>query len=357
MKRTALALALTSTLSMPLWAQNSVAMFGVLDLAARNVSNESLSSLKSMASGSNSTSRLGVRGTEDLGGGLSAGFHLEHGILADAGTPASAVQFWDRRSTVSLVSASLGELRAGRDFVPTYVNWSRYDPFSYVGVAGANNFVSATPVGPIRSTFATNPNNTVRSNNALQYLLPRGLGGLEGGVLLAPSEGGAVANGVAKVVSVRLGYAAKEFGVSAATASTENGLTTVGKFKDNAIGGNYAAGPVKLTAAWRQFKYNTAKQTNMIFGVSAPFGVHEIKASLNRVNMEGSVGAANIGANDASQIGLGYIYNLSKGTALYTTASRISNKGAATFVVPGGVAGIAGGKTSSGYEGGVRHLF
>ena len=38
--------------------------------------------------------------------------------------------------------------RAGRDFVPTYVNWGRYDPFSYVGVAGANNFVSATPTGP-----------------------------------------------------------------------------------------------------------------------------------------------------------------------------------------------------------------
>lgn len=113
-------------------AQSGVTLAGVADAAARHVSNDGCGSVKSLVSGGNSTSRLIIRGTEDLGGDLSAGFHLEHGLLLDAGTAAQATQFWDRRSTVSVVSKWLGELRAGRDFVPSYVSWSRFDPFSYV---------------------------------------------------------------------------------------------------------------------------------------------------------------------------------------------------------------------------------
>ena len=61
----------------------NLAFSGVADLAARSVSNQGLGAAKSLVSGSNSTSRLILRGTEDLGGGLSAGFHLEHGMLVD----------------------------------------------------------------------------------------------------------------------------------------------------------------------------------------------------------------------------------------------------------------------------------
>jgi predicted porin len=126
------------------WSQG-VTVSGIADAAARYVDNENRGSVKSLVSGSNSTSRIVFRGTEDLGDGLAAGFHLEHGFVLDTGTPASSTQFFDRRSTVSIISAKLGELRAGRDFVPSYVNWSRYDPFGYVGVAGSNNLISATP--------------------------------------------------------------------------------------------------------------------------------------------------------------------------------------------------------------------
>lgn len=256
MKTAAIPLALAGALAGPAWSQGSpqsstVTLFGVMDLAARSVSNEGRGSIKSLVSGANATSRFGVRGREDLGGGLSASFHLEHGLGADTGNGASATQFWDRRATVSLASKSLGELRLGRDFVPTYVNWGRYSLFRYVGVAGANNFVSATPVGPIRSAFGTNPNTTVRANNAVQYLLPGGLGGLEGGVMFAAGEGGTVANGFTKVISARLGYVAGPLDASVATATSENNLTASGKFKDNAIVGSYDAGVVKVSAALR----------------------------------------------------------------------------------------------------------
>jgi predicted porin len=351
------ALATLALLAAPAWAQSSVTVAGMADAAARNVKNQGVGSIKSLVSGNNATSRIIIRGVEDLGGGLSASFWLEHGLALDTGAAAQATQFWDRRSTVSLASKTLGELRMGRDFVPTYVNWSRYDPFGHIGAAGSNNFATATPNGPIRNAFGSNPNTTVRANNAIQFLLPGGLGGVEGGLMVAAGEGGAVASGLAKTTGLRLGWAGGGYGISAATATTENSLTTSGKFKDTAIGGQAAFGSLRLTAAWRRFEQSTAEQTNTIVGAVYSMGQHDLKFAYLKADMAGRVGTTAIDANDATQLGLGYIYNLSKRSALYTHVSRISNKGAATFVVPGGPAGITGGKTSTGYELGLRHTF
>ena len=350
--------ALMGATALPAAAQSSVVVWGVMDAAARHVSNEGRGGIDSLVSGSNSTSRLSFRGVEDLGNGLSAGFHLEHGLLLDTGATASSTLFWDRRATVSIISKSFGEIRAGRDFVPTYSNWSRYDPFSYVGVAGSNNFVSATPVGPIRSAFGSGGNTTVRSSNAVQYLLPGGLGGLEGGLMLAAGEGGTAANGQHKVIGLRLGYAASAWGVSAAHTRSENDLTVAGPHKDSAIGANLKVADLRLSMAYREFKVNQAKQSNLLIGAILAVGAAgEVKASVNRVNLSGRVGTTAIDANDATQLGLGYVHNLSKRTALYATFSRVDNKGVATFVVPGGPSGIAGGRTSTGYEAGLRHSF
>ncbi len=338
--------------------QTSVTVFGIMDAAARQVRNEGRGSITSLVSGSNSTSRVGFRGTEDLGGGLSAGFHLEHGLLLDTGAQASATQFWDRRATLSLVSKTLGEIRLGRDFVPSYTNWSRYDPFSYVGVAGANNFISATPTGAIRSAFGTGGNTTVRSSNAVQYLLPGGLGGIEGGLMLAAGEGGTAANGQHKLIGVRLGFAASGHGVSAAYTRSENDLTVNGPIKDAVIAGNTTVAGVRLSAAYRTFSYHQAKQVNLLIAGVVPVGPSgEVKLSWHRVDQRGRVGTTVIDANDATQFGLGYVHGLSKRTVLYASLARIDNKGAATYVVPGGPAGIAGGRQSTGFEAGVRHSF
>jgi len=339
------------------FAQSSVSVSGIVDVAGRHVSNEGVGSVKSMVSGSNSTSRLIFSGREDLGGGLSAGFHLEHGLLADVGTQAAADKFWDRRSTVSLASASLGEVRLGRDFVPSYVAWTRHDPFSYVGVARSANLVSATPAGPIRSAFGTNPNTTVRSDNAVQLLLPGNLGGVEGGVLVAAGEGGSAASGRAKVLGLRLGYAGKGFSTSAATTRSENTLTTAGRFQDSVLGAQVDVANVKLSTAWRQFKYAEARQTLILLGAVATWGAHEVKASWLKADLSGRVGATPLDGNDASQLGLGYVYHLSKRTAVYATAASVSNDGASRYVITDGPAGMSAGGTSRGYEAGLRHRF
>ncbi len=83
------AVALAATAS----AQTSVVLSGVADAAVRSVSNAGSGTVQSMVSGSNSTSRLVFRGTEALGGGLSAGFWLETGIAVDSGSSTTATQF------------------------------------------------------------------------------------------------------------------------------------------------------------------------------------------------------------------------------------------------------------------------
>lgn len=350
-------LLLAAGAALPAAAQGNVTLSGVLDLAVRNVSNEGVASLKSMVSGSNATSRIAFTGREDLGGGLAAGFHLEHGLAADTGAAASASKFWDRRSTVSLFGKDFGELRLGRDFVPSYTAWSRHDPFAYVGVARSANFVSSSPTGPIRSAFGSNANTTVRADNGLQWLMPAWVPGLEGGVMLAPGEGGAVASGLARVVGLRLGYVTPAFGLTAASTTSENSQTGGDKFKDTVLGAQTELAPVKLWAAWRRFEQGQSTQTLTMLAASASFGLHEVKGSWIRSDQGGRVGSTVVDANDATQLGLGYVYTLSRRTALYASWARVSNDGAARFVIPDGASGIVAGGSSSGYEAGLRHRF
>lgn len=352
---------LVGAMLLPALSHAQVTVFGVVDAAARHVSNSGVGSVKSLVSGSNQTSRIGFRGTEDLGGGLSAGFHLESGIALDTGVggaSAPAGQFWDRRATVSLASKGLGELRLGRDFVPTYTTWSRHDPFGYVGSASSSNLISASPTGAIRAAFGTSPNVLVRSNNAVQLLLPAGVvGPVDGGLMIAAGEGGTAANGQYKLSGARVGFAAGALYATAGTLSAEHSLSAGTKFKDNVVGVSYDFGVAKLSGAWRQFKFGTAKQTNLLLGGTVPLGTGEVRVSYQRADMDGTVGATNVSANDATQLGLGYVHSLSKRTAAYATVARVSNKGAATFVTPGGPSGMAGGGTSTGVEMGLRHSF
>lgn len=116
-------------------AQSSVTLFGVVDTGISNYSSKSqdmngatlfnpfyvnqgtrTASQTALSSGGYSTSRLGFRGTEDLGGGLAASFWLEAPISPDDGK--TGITTFQRRSTVSL-SGGFGELRLGRDYVPT----------------------------------------------------------------------------------------------------------------------------------------------------------------------------------------------------------------------------------------------
>jgi predicted porin len=351
-------------------AQSQVTIAGTLDLGMRHVRNAGLGSVTSEVSGANSTSKLIVRGTEDLGDGLSAGFFLDSTILADTGgvgAAAPAGQFWDRRSTVSLAHTSFGELRMGRDWVPTHLVWSGFDPFTTLGVASANSFRSFAASRALGQAFGTAgeaaaANPTLRVSNAAEYFLPSGPGGVYGNAIATAGEGGTTAAGFTKGRGFRLGWAAAGWNVAAAQFTTFNAASSQ-RFNDQAYGISYDFKVAKVDIAQRRWVFGADRTVNTQLGVVIPVGLGAVKLSYVQANQTGATAAQS--ANDAKLFGAGYVYSLSRRTALYAHAARIANKGAATFAVPGGPAVSAtasasnyfGGRKSTAFEAGVRHDF
>ncbi len=341
-------------------AQTSITVFGIADAGVRQVSNSGAGTLRSLATGGNSTSRIGFRGQEDLGGGLVASFHLEAGLRIDTGT-STGTQFYDRRSTVSLSQTSWGEIRLGRDQVPTHTAWLRVDPFAFVGVASAGNLQSGTAAnpGPIRSAFGTTASALTplaRVSNAVQWIAPAGWGGFTGQLFAAAREGGTSVNGQHKVWAAQLGYQAGPVLLNMASTESSNDLTTASRFRDRLFTVTGKIATATVSAGVRRFAYAGTTQSNSLLAAVVPVGAGQIKASWLKANLSGTVGTTSVEANDAQQFGLGYVYNLSRRSALYATWSRIDNDGRATFVVPDGPTALAGRK-SSGWELGLRHSF
>ena len=358
MKKSLLALAALTAFAGVASAQSSVTLFGIADLSARNVKNGSAGSLKTLSTNGNASSRLGFRGIEDLGGGLRAGFWLEGEFAADVGgglktvgNGSTADPFnFARRSTVSLIG-NFGELRLGRDYTPTFNTVAAFDPWGYVGVATLANVRSslgtvAAGTGNVTGSGATT---AVRASNAISYFLPA-LGGLYGQAQVAAGEG-ATGN---KYVGGRLGYAAGPINTSFSFGKTYKTGTMVDDLKVYNGGASFNAGFATFQGLYEKSEYSTSQQKLLGVNVLVPVGSGTLKASY--VKASGTL------AFKATQLGLGYVYDLSKRTALYTQYGNIKNDGGvaqgATFVSSsGGPAGIGRGQTSSGYEFGIRHNF
>ena len=351
-------------------AQSSVTIGGTLDVGLRQVKNGSLGTDRSEVSGASSTSKLIVRAVEDLGDGLSAGFYLDATLLADtggAGASAPAGQFWDRRSTLQLTHARFGELRLGRDWVPTHLVWSGFDPFATLGIASANSFRSFSASRALGQAFGTAPdaaaaNPTLRVSNAVEYFLPAGLAGVYGSVTVTAGEGGATAAGFTRGNGFRLGWAGSGFNAAVAQFTTRN-ATGNQHFKDQVYGVSYDFGIAKLSVAQRRWVFGPDRTVNSQIGASIPAGPGVVKLTYVRADQSGATAAQS--ANDAHLIGAGYVYSLSKRTALYGHVARLENKAAAAFAVPGGpavsgnptAANYFGGQKSTAFELGIRHDF
>jgi len=120
-------------------AQSSVTIYGLVDLGVAKGNGGSATSFG--ANGTNkewqvqqaASSRLGFRGTEDLGGGFSAQFSLEHRFLPDTGVPSNATTFWAGNSYVQLTQQGLGSVWMGRNYVPAFYVSVKSDPFGWDG--------------------------------------------------------------------------------------------------------------------------------------------------------------------------------------------------------------------------------
>jgi predicted porin len=335
-------LALLAALSATAAAQSSVTLFGIVDVGVRRVENGD-NSVYSLSSNGANTSRIGLRGTEDLGDGLKAGFWLESGLHPDTGTTSDSTRFWNRRSTVSL-SGSFGELRLGRDKTPTYTVVDDFDPFGTSGVGAGDKFLSK-----LGSTADTN----VRADNMAQYVLPASLHGVYGGLAVAAGEG---ATGK-KYAGGRLGYADGPVNVSLAYGTTTVAPNAAGedKLKFVVAGGSYDFGVVRALGYVDEQKYGSAKLDVINLGAHIPMGSGTLRVGYANANAKGP----GIDDNDATQFAVGYLYDLSKRTSLYGTVAKVNNKGRAAFVVDANpaLANPNPAKDSTGYELGIRHRF
>lgn len=337
MKKFLTVLAVVSTSGAAL-AQSSVTVFGSIDLNITHAKAGGKSITGMDQGGHMLPSRWGIRGTEDLGSGLSAGFWLESAVLPDTGTTQGA--FWGRRSTVSLISKNYGELRMGRDYTPTFWNISQFAPFGTVGVGGSSNIIDGWPLG-----FGS-AKTQARASNSVGYSLPRGIGGLYGQAMVAVGEG---VDG-AKYQGGRLGYESGPLNIAAAYGVTD---TTLGDFKTSTIGGTYNFGVLKAYMNYLQNTLGSDKQSNVLVGVAIPVGAGTIKASLARSDRSGP----GVQADDARQVAIGYSYALSKRTTLYSAYSHISNKGNAAYVTADVSPPGAAGEKATGFQLGINHAF
>jgi predicted porin len=148
---------------------------------------------------------------------------------------------------------------------------------------------------------------------------------------------------------IRVGFANGPFNVALALSKTEY---AAGDVKQNNIGGEWNFGLAKLQGHYARDENGSVKAKGWLLGGLVPVGAGEIRLAYSRYRVELA------GDPTSKKIALGYVHNLSKRTALYVTAARVTNSGgAAASVVPGAATGPAANEKSTGYDFGLRHSF
>ncbi|WP_422089078.1 porin [Variovorax sp.] len=402
-------------------AQSSVTLFGVVDASISGYSNSSRDlkptvlnnnfgaptytnrgsvkvSRTALANSGYNTSRLGFRGTEDLGGGLAASFWLEAPISNDDG--ATGVSTFSRRSTASL-SGGFGEIRLGRDYTPTFWNDNVFDPFGNNGVGSnlintANGYNVTTGGAKDTGGFGGNQNYS-RASNSIGYFLPPNLGGFYGQVMYAfhendkysggqftPADSATSKSRAGRYIGGRIGYANGPLDVAMAYGNSTVGdqfyAGTTDSVKTFNLGASYDFGPAKLFGELSRAKNSRdyaitpitgarpdVDLTGYMIGVTVPVGAGLIRASYSAVKYDRNLpfdyfNPANNLDPKANKLAIGYVHNLSKRTALYATVARVSNKNGAALTVGGPgfykvTDRVFTPKTSTGYDFGIRHAF
>ncbi len=341
-------------------AQTNVVIYGIVDAGFVRESGGAAGAVNKLTSGVGSASRIGFRGTEDLGGGVSALFNLETGYRIDTGEVDAAGTIFNRQAFVGLKSKA-GMITLGRQYTPWHQALAQVgDPFS-TGYAGGskNQFPD----------FGAN----VRTSNTVMYTAPVTMGftadvaysaGEQAGSAEAGRQMGASLGYSAGPLNVRLAYNHKNSDVAAAPGVTAVSRT-IGTNK--LLVANYDFKVLKAYFAYGVDKgFNSAPLGNannpfggvrptastdgneILLGLSAPVGPGTFLASVMRKDDKTSFN------QDARAWGVGYFYPLSKRTNLYAAYGNIDNKNGAGYTVANNTESGSGDRAANL---GVRHTF
>ena len=284
---------------------------------------------------SDHASLLGVRGTEDLGGGLKAFFQLETGFAPDA----NMTSFATRNSGIGL-QGSWGSIMAGRWDMPFKSATIAIDPYGDLTIGG------------ITSAMNDKGNFDRREQNVMQYWSPN-MGGFAVRLAMTANEGKTATlnprNSGASLTygkgPVYLYYAYEEHKDVSATLRKEEG---------NAIGGSFTMGAFKVGAAVQEYKKTgMTKQKAWMANVVWTMGKHQLSFQHQDSKDGGASGAAV--QPECDNNAFGWQYNWTKRTFMLAQYSKTDNNEAATCRI-GSFVGPAG-SDPEGFSLGVRHVF
>jgi len=311
-------------------AQSSVTLYGLLDAGVSytnnvRVGNNQGSSNVALSSGMMQSNRWGLRGAEDLGGGLKAVFVLENGFTLGNGKLGQGGREFGRNAYVGLSSNALGTVTVGRqnEFMYDYVGHLSFDDFNGVG-------------GNVFAHVMDNDNTigTFRVNNAVKYQSPTYNGLTFGALYGFSNQAGGFANNRAYSfgatydngpIKAALGYTQVNNGNSAinsagavdANSTTADAAFTAQRQRTFGGGMNYTFGPANVGFVITDSKLNNA--TGFTSGTTALSLANS--ANVHFTNYEVN---AHYSVTPAWTLGAAYTYTDGKFSNAHPTVGRLN---------------------------------
>ena len=292
--------------------QSNVQIYGLFDLGIVKRSN----GFTGIERGSNN--RLGFRGTEDLGNGLSATFHLQTRFKTDTGEQERPTIFWQGESTVGLTSKTWGALRLGRATTPmNQKNW-KFEPWES---SGFNASLNAFQLGNF--TFSADGTNDAAIGSA-NFIRTQG-------VFYNSPTLGDFSLAVAGQVEKEAGARSRNRGFSLNYDSGPVALMLAGEQNTDRdrigfVAAAYTIGPARVMGSFSRIDHREREdESSYVVGATYDLGPGLLRAGFGRdIDL------------DVSRISTGYVHPLSKRTKLYldlwrhrTTSSASTYNGVA----------------------------
>ncbi|MEQ1663229.1 MAG: porin [Thiobacillus sp.] len=356
MKKSLIALAVASVVSAPAFAATSnVDVYGIFGVAFDMVNLDDSTSDDKANRVSSTSSRIGFKGSEDLGGGLSGVWQIENGVDLDAGGNG-----WASRNTfLGLSSKELGTALLGKHDTAYKMATGKLDVFSDT-IADYNTIVGSTSdtASSGFSVFDT------RANDSVSYMSPS-MSGLSLGLTYGARDETAFDAADTNLWSAAVSYANGPLFASLAYEKINDfGGTNLAKGTDRKgmkLGAGYTFGNTTIGGLYERLsETGTTVADRNAWYVSAKHAMGNIalKAAY------GKAGDSDAGVTDdgAKYYAIGADYSLSKRTTAYALYTKLSNETAGTYDLggsasTGGVINTTLGADPSAFSIGVKHSF
>ena len=356
MKKTLLALAALAATSAA-FAQSSVTLYGVVDVSVERVKGDH--QVNRVSSSNLASSRLGFKGTEDIGGGLKANFALETAVTADTGeNGGKTARFFDRAAWVGLAGGA-GEIRLGRI------------DSSIGALAGDSSILGAQAYDDLKIVGTRAAGDYRRVDNAITYILPTVVQGVTAQVQYSTAATGTAGALGAEAYGSNHGESAG-LSVKYTSGPILAGLGYL-NIKDTAAGapdnranatlvyGGYDLGMAKVIAYFDSETglVSTAKRTSVL-GVKAIVPVTAdltVQASVSKAKNIAGSNSGPTADDDAVITAVKAVYKLSKRTSVYGLGTIVNNEKGIGKGIGSGPTLTATGIVTGGIAAGVAHAF